>query len=126
MTPNFEKFINRLTRMNKQRPSPGDFIYNLAEIAADLKFTQEEWTNFYIYVTLQDKDEFEWKPAGTVETLGDIADEELIALNEELVQPGCDVRKNGIETTVMVKNMENLVLNKTNGKFVAKAPIRLS
>ena len=125
MTPNFEKFIKRLEKLNQRRSAPSDFVYNVAEVAENMEFTQEEWTNFYIYITLQNKDDFEWTPAGTVTTLGDLADDELNELNNQLVQPGCDVRKNGIETLVMVKNMENLVHNKINGKYVAKASLRV-
>ncbi len=125
MTPKFKQFIKTLENLNKKRSAPGDFIYNLASIANDLDFSHVEWTNFYIYVTLQNKDEFVWQPAGSVKTLGDLPIEELEQLNMELVQPGVDIRQNGFETTLMIKNMENLVINTTNGKFVAKTSNRL-
>ncbi len=125
MTPKFREFMKKLEKLNTKRSAPSDFIYNLAEISRELQFSNVEWTNFYQYVTLQNKDEFKWVAEGEITTLGDMPIEELEKLNSELTQDHVDFRQNGFETTMLIKNMENLEVIKTNGKkFVARAPVK--
>ncbi len=116
MTPRFQEFLKRLQRLNKRRSEPSDFIYNLAEISNELQFSDNEWVNFYQYVTLQNKDDFKWVKEGEIKTLGDLPIEELEQLNKELTQDNVDFRQNGFETNMLIKNMENLEVIKTNGK----------
>ncbi len=116
MTPRFQEFLKRLQRLNKRRSEPSDFIYNLAEISNELQFSDNEWVNFYQYVTLQNKDDFRWVKEGEIQTLGDLPIEELEQLNKELTQDNVDFRQNGFETNMLIKNMENLEVIKTNGK----------
>ncbi len=116
MTPRFQEFLKRLQRLNTRRSAPSDFIYNLAEISNELQFSDLEWVNFYQYVTLQNKDDFRWVKEGEIQTLGDLPIEELEQLNKELTQDNVDFRQNGFETNMLIKNMENLEVIKTNGK----------
>ena len=115
----------KLEKLNTKRSAPSDFIYNLAEISRELQFSNVEWTNFYQYVTLQNKDEFKWVAEGEITTLGDMPIEELEKLNTELTQDHVDFRQNGFETKMLIKNMENLQVIKTNGKkFVARTLVK--
>ena len=110
ITDNFKRIIKDLDRLNQDRAAPEDFIHNVAKIADTNAFTDEEHMNFYRYITSQDNSKFEYKPRKDVITLGDLPMEELEKINAGLTIHNVDVRQNGNETLMLVKNMENLVL----------------
>ena len=69
---NCKDAIERLERLFKKRPDPGDHLINIAEAVEGLTMNSEEWKTFYRYITTQNKDEFEFEVQEKVVTLGDL------------------------------------------------------
>jgi hypothetical protein len=118
MTENFQRIIRDLDRLNCERSAPEDFIHNAAKIADSNTFTEEEQMNFYMYITCQNTTKFEYTAKKNVVCLGDMPIEELERINAELAIHNVDIRQNGNETLMLVKNMEKLVLlDKAGNKY---------
>jgi len=114
---NFEKVIKKLKKIGNERPDPEDHLYNIVKCVEDVDLNDEEWCNFYRYITCQDKSDFEYLPRNQIVTLGDLGDEKLQEMQKDMGY-GDDQHvqyyQNGIETTMIVKNVGSII--KDNGK----------
>ena len=114
---NFDKVIKKLTKLGNERPEPDDHLYNITKCVEGVTLNEEEWCNFYRYITTQDKEEFDYLPRSEIHTLGDLGDEELNRIQKNIAfGEGREVEcyQNGTETTLIVKNVTTT--NKDNGK----------
>ena len=120
---NFEKVIRKLERLYEERPEPEDHLYNITKCVEGADLNEEEWCNFYRYITSQDTRDFEYLPRDQIVTLGDLGEEELKKIESKMAygeDQSVEYFQNGIETTIIVKNVEPIKL-KDNGKFLASS-----
>ena len=112
---NFEKVIGKLTRLGENRPDPEDHLYNIVRCVENSELNEEEWCNFYRYITCQNKEEFEYLPRDQITTLGDLGDEKLEEIQKSIgygEDKSVEYFQNGNETTIIVKNLPYII----NGK----------
>ena len=81
---NFEKVIKKLKKIGNERPDPEDHLYNIVKCVEDVDLNDEEWCNFYRYITCQDKSDFEYLPRNQIVTLGDLGDEKLQEMQKDM------------------------------------------
>ena len=81
---NFEKVIKVFNKLSNERPDPEDHLFNIKECCQHATMNNEEWMNFYTYITDQNPDEFEYRKISEVETLGDLGEEELTRIAKTL------------------------------------------
>ena len=117
---NFEKVIKKLEQFGKDRPSPEDHLYNISKCVEGNNMSGEEWANFYRYITCQAKEEFEYLTRDKIVTLGDLGEEKLQEIEDSLAygpDKTLECYQNGIETLMIVKNVEgNKEKENNNGK----------
>ena len=107
---NFEKVIQKLERFGDDRPDPEDNLHNIARCVEGAELNEEEWCNFFRYITSQNKKDFEYVARDKIVTLGDLGDEELEKIQKEIgFGQGREVEwyQNGMETKLIVKNITN-------------------
>ena len=115
--------IEKLNRLNKSRPDPADTLINIAEVCQGCDLNDEGWTNFYSYITTSDRST--WQYLTDIPTLGDLSEEHLAKIEEDLQKQVSDVGvmhksyENGIETFVDVKYFDPII-DKENGEQVAR------
>jgi hypothetical protein len=105
------------------RPEPEDHLYNITKCVEGVDLNEEEWCNFYRYITSQNTKEFEYLPRDKIVTLGDLGEDELKKIESKIAygeDQTVEYFQNGIETTIIVKNVKDIKL-KDNGKFLATA-----
>ena len=120
---NFDKVIRKFEQMCVDRPEPEDHLYNITKCVEGADLNEEEWCNFYRYITSQNTKEFEYLPRDQIVTLGDLGEEELKKIESKMAygeDQSVEYFQNGIETTIIVKNVEPIKL-KDNGKFLASS-----
>ena len=120
---NFDKVIRKFEQMCVDRPEPEDHLYNITKCVEGADLSEEEWCNFYRYITSQNTKEFEYLPRDQIVTLGDLGEEELKKIESKMAygeDQSVEYFQNGIETTIIVKNVGPIKL-KDNGKFLATA-----
>ena len=103
---NFEKVIKVFNKLSKERPDPEDHLFNIKECCQDASMNDEEWMNFYTYITDQNTDEFEYRKITDVETLGDLGEEELTRIAKTLEYSDefvVESHTNGDEINILVK-----------------------
>ena len=81
--------INKLKKLNKSRPDPADLLSNIAEVCQRCDLDHEGWSNFYSYITTPDKSE--WKYQKNIPTLGDLSEEDLAKIEDDLNKQVSDV-----------------------------------
>ena len=110
--------IEKLNRLNKSRPDPADTLINIAEVCQDCDLNDEGWTNFYSYITTTDRST--WQYLTDIPTLGDLSEEHLAKIEEDLQKQVSDVGvmhksyENGIETFVDVKYFDPILKRMAN------------
>jgi hypothetical protein len=112
---NFEKVIKVFNKLSKERPDPEDHLFNIKECCENATMNDEEWMNFYSYITDQNQDEFEYRKITDVETLGDLGEEELSRIAKTLEYSDefiVESHTNGDEINIMVKR--SLITSKNN------------
>ena len=114
--------IRRLEKLTKQRPTPEDTLINIAETCENVDLGEEGWANFYSYITCQDRDEWVYMKKCHLKTLGDLTEEEMARIEQDLENKMPQKNntmyrtyENGIETFVEVKYFDPNTLN-NNGK----------
>ena len=120
---NFDKVIRKFEQMCVDRPEPEDHLYNITKCVEGADLSEEEWCNFYRYITSQNTKEFEYLPRDQIVTLGDLGEEELKKIESKMAygeDQSVEYFQNGMETTIIVKNVGPIKL-KDNGKFLATA-----
>ena len=120
---NFEKIIKKLEKLGNDRPNPEDTLHNIARATEGAELSDEEWVNFYRYITTQNREEFEYVARDTIVTLGDLGDEELEKIQKKIAfGEGREVEwyQNGNETTLIVKNITNNNNKEKNGKSLVR------
>ena len=103
---NFEKVIKVFNRLSKERPDPEDHLFNIKECCENATMNDEEWMNFYTYITDQNTDEFVYRKITDVETLGDLGEEELTRIAKTLEYSDefvVESHTNGDEINIFVK-----------------------
>ena len=80
----FQKACKLLDKLDAQRSDPSDHLFNIARVMETVKMNEEESVNFYAYICSPDKEDFEYKPRSEYVTLGDLGDEELQRLHNEI------------------------------------------
>jgi hypothetical protein len=116
---NFDKAIKKLTQLGTTRPDPEDHIYNIIRATENTEMGDEEWCNFYMYITCQHKEEFKYLPRSEMITLGDLGDEELNRIQEEIgvgKHSTIECVQNGFETHMRVSNVIPITIKENNGK----------
>ena len=117
---NCKNAIERLERLFKKRPDPGDHLINIAEAVEGLTLNSEEWTTFYRYITTQKKDEFKFETPEKVVTLGDLDTKYIKKVERSLIYPSgqtVEMKKNGFDIHLTVRNSKTI--DKDNGKSLA-------
>ena len=66
----FKMACKLLDRYDNNRPDPTDHIYNIARVVEEVPLNEEESVNFYAYICVSDKTEFEYKKRSEYVTLG--------------------------------------------------------
>ena len=111
------KCIKKLNNLIEHRPDPDDMLYNIAESVNGVDLTEEGWSNFYNYITEQDPDNWHYKQQSDVMTMGDIPENDLQLMANELndeyekslkVQD-YKVTHNGMETIIEITNKLNSI-----------------
>ena len=101
----FNRVMKKLTKLEKRRADPSDHFINIVEAVRGENMTDEAWTNFYIYITSQNKDDWEYVSRDKVVTLGDLDPEYLREVEKTLEYPpeqSVKVVKNGIDIHIDV------------------------
>ena len=114
----FDRVIRKLKKLGNNRPDPEDHLYNVTQCVENSNMSEEEWCNFYRYITCQDQEEFEYLPRSQITTLGDLGDETLEKIQKQIVygdKQCVEYFQNGMETTMIVKNIQP-IKDKENGK----------
>jgi hypothetical protein len=112
---NFEKVIKVFNKLSNERPDPEDHLFNIKECCQHATMNDEEWMNFYTYITDQNQDEFEYRKITDVETLGDLGEEELTRIAKTLEYSDefvVESHTNGDEINIFVKR--SLITSKNN------------
>ncbi len=108
----FTRACKLLNRYDNNRPDPTDHIYNVARVMEEVPLTEEESVNFYAYICVSDKSDFEYKPRSEYVTLGDLGEEELERLHNEVYgenqfnQITHSYPPNGNEINLVVSNIK--------------------
>ncbi len=108
----FTRACKLLNRYDNNRPDPTDHIYNVARVMEEVPLTEEESVNFYAYICVSDKSDFEYKPRSENDTLGDLGEEELERLHKEVYgenqfnQITHEYPPNGNEINLVVSNIK--------------------
>ena len=116
---NFDQLIQKLEKVGNERPDPEDTLHNIARAVDGAELSEEEWVNFYRYITMQNREEFEYIAREKIVTLGDLGDDELEKIQKKIAfGEGRDVEwyQNGNETKLIVKNLPNNNNKEKNGK----------
>ncbi len=80
----FTRAKKLLTKYDELRGDPTDHIYNIARVMAEVVLNEEECVNFYAYICEPDKAGFEYKHRSEYTTLGDLGEDELERLHNEV------------------------------------------
>jgi hypothetical protein len=121
---NFDRVVLKLEHLGDERPEPEDHLYNITQAVQGIDLNDEEWCNFYRYITSQNKKEFEYLPRDKIVTLGDLGDDELKRIAKKISygeDQTVEYFQNGIETTMIVKNVEPIKLKDDGTKFLDPA-----
>ena len=124
---NFDRVIKKLVRLGRDRPDPEDHLYNVTQCLEGIELSEEEECNFYRYITCQNTEDFEYLPRSEIVTLGDLGDEELERIQKSIgfgENEDVECFQNGMETTMIVKNVTNTNI-KDNGKKFLDGPRRI-
>ena len=116
---NFEKVIKLFNNLSKERPDPEDHLFNIKECCQNATMNDEEWMNFYTYITDQNTDEFEYRKITDVETLGDLGEEELTRIAKTLEYSDefvVESHTNGDEINIFVKRSSITSKNNKHAK----------
>ena len=108
----FTRACNLLDKYDQNRSDPTDHIYNVARVMEEVPLNEEESVNFCAYICVSDKSEFEYKPRSEYVTLGDLGEEELERLHNEIYgenhfnQITHEYPPNGNEINLVVSNIK--------------------
>ena len=94
----FNRVMKKFAYLEKRRSDPADHLINIVDAVHGETMSDEAWTNFYRYITTQNKDDWEFVPRDTVVTLGDLDPEYLKGVEKTLEYPpeqSVKVTKNG-------------------------------
>jgi len=118
---NFEKVISKLNKLEKGRPEPDDMFHNIITSVDGENLSEEEWCNFYRYITSQNREEFTYLPRSEITTLGDLGEEKLAEMQKMLdygEDQSVECIQNGMVTHLFVKNVPSIIKKKLDGKFM--------
>ena len=115
--------IAKLERLAKSRSDPSSTLINIAEACKNITMDNEAWSNFYCYITREDRENWVYRPQSELKTLGDLSVEEmekiekdLDAINTVRNKMAYKVFENGIETFVDVKYLDSNIKEVNNGR----------
>ena len=116
---NFKKVIEKLNKLEEGRPEPEDLFHNIISSVDGENLSEEEWCNFYRYITSQNREDFKYLPRSEIITLGDLGDEKLAEIQKTMEygeDQSVEYIQNGIETRLFVKNVPSILKKNNNGK----------
>ena len=113
--------IAKLERLTKSRSDPSNTLINIAEACNNITMDEEAWSNFYQYITTEDRENWVFRPQSELKTLGDLSVEEIEKIEKDLDAKNTvrnkmayRVFENGIETFVDVKYLDSNNIKELN------------